>query len=255
MSQNSSNKSVTLERTYRWWAATALSLWVLAGFFISQVFVSSVIEALMYFGVSFVGINPSVLNTIAAALIYTLTLVVVIGLPWWVKKRRTTKRDVGLGRLPTWTDIGLAPAGFVIYFLISAVLMYAVARLFPGFNAGEVQDVGFEHLVRYFEYLLAFLTLVIVAPFAEEVLFRGYLYGKLRKAVPIWVAILIVSVLFGFIHGRWNVGIDVFVLSVVMCGLREVTGSIWAGILLHMIKNGLAFYLLFINPMILNTMG
>jgi membrane protease YdiL (CAAX protease family) len=55
------------------------------------------------------------------------------------------------------------------------------------------------------------------------------------------------SVLFGLIHGQWNVGVDVFVLSMVACSLREVTGSIWAGILLHMLKNALAFYIIFVN--------
>jgi membrane protease YdiL (CAAX protease family) len=97
--------------------------------------------------------------------------------------------------------------------------------------------------------------LIIVAPVAEEVLFRGYLYGKLRKSVPVWAAIGIVSVLFGSIHGQWNVAIDVFALSIVLCVLREITGSIWAGILLHMVKNGLAFYILFINPAVLGTIG
>jgi len=38
----------------------------------------------------------------------------------------------------------------------------------------------------------------------------------------------------------------------VLCTLRIVTGSIWAGVLLHMIKNGLAFYVLFVAPMMLH---
>ncbi|HET8884113.1 MAG TPA: CPBP family intramembrane glutamic endopeptidase, partial [Candidatus Saccharimonadales bacterium] len=136
-------------------------------------------------------------------------------------------------------------------------------QFLPGFNAAEPQEVGFDNLNRQYEYLLAFATLVIIAPIAEEVLFRGYLYGKLRKSVPIWAAMIAVSLLFGALHMQWNdgflaglnVGIDVFVLSIVMCSLREVTGSIWAGILLHMLKNGLAFYFLFINPVLLNTIG
>jgi membrane protease YdiL (CAAX protease family) len=90
--------------------------------------------------------------------------------------------------------------------------------------------------------------LVVIAPFAEEILFRGYLYGKLRKSIPTWLAMVVTSALFGAIHAQWNVGVDVFVLSMVACSLREVTGGIWAGILLHMLKNGLAFYILFINP-------
>jgi membrane protease YdiL (CAAX protease family) len=36
----------------------------------------------------------------------------------------------------------------------------------------------------------------------------------------------------------------------VMCVMREHTGAIWITILMHMAKNGLAFYLLFVNPQI-----
>ena len=47
-------------------------------------------------------------------------------------------------------------------------------------------------------------------------------------------------------HGQWNVGINVFAMSIVLCVMREITGSIYSGILLHMLKNMLAFYLLYI---------
>ena len=94
------------------------------------------------------------------------------------------------------------------------------------------------------------MTLVIVAPIAEEVLFRGYLYGKLKGYVPaIWAA-LATSLLFGIAHFQWTVGIDVFILSMFLCGLRSLTGSIWAGILVHILKNALAYYILFINPLL-----
>ena len=51
---------------------------------------------------------------------------------------------------------------------------------------------------------------------------------------------------------QWAVTIDTFVLSLMLCALREYTGAIWAGVLLHAIKNGLAFYLLFVNPNVVN---
>jgi membrane protease YdiL (CAAX protease family) len=194
-----------------------------------------------------IGANEAVINTVGAACVYVLTLTVVMGIPWLVRRRTTTKTDVGLSRMPSWQDIVLAPAGFLLYLLASGVTVYLAGRLMPWFDGMQTQQVGFDNLTQQYEFMLAFITLVVIAPIAEEMLFRGYLYGKLRKTIPVWGAILITSVLFGVVHGQWNVGIDVFVLSVMACILREVTGSIWAGILLHMIKNGLAFYILFIN--------
>ena len=98
------------------------------------------------------------------------------------------------------------------------------------------------------------MILVVVAPIAEELIFRGWLYGKLRLLLSsklsnnasMILSIILVSVLFGMVHMQWNVGVNVFALSVVLCGLREITGTIYAGILAHMLKNGIAFYLLYI---------
>ena len=102
--------------------------------------------------------------------------------------------------------------------------------------------------------MVAFIILVVVAPVAEELIFRGWLYGKLRPmlsakmsdAASMTISIFLVSLLFGIVHMQWNVGVNVFAMSIVLCGLREITGTIYAGILMHMVKNGVAFWLLYI---------
>ncbi|MBQ3321071.1 CPBP family intramembrane metalloprotease [Candidatus Saccharibacteria bacterium] len=166
---------------------------------------------------------------------------------------KTDREEIGLKGLPTWTDIGLAPVGFVVY-LIMAGLFLTLFSIFPWFDANQTQDVGFSLMSAGADRILAFLTLVVVAPIMEEVIFRGWFYGKLRdnlaqevsEKTSIVVSTLIVSLIFGILHFQWNVGVNVFALSIVLCLLREITGTTYAGILLHMIKNGVAFYLLFI---------
>lgn len=163
------------------------------------------------------------------------------------------REDLGLRGLPTWTDIGLAPVGFIVSTLLALGLV-AIFGNFSWFDAEQVQDVGFNVYIVGFDRLVAFVVLVLVAPVAEELIFRGWLYGKLRPALSekmsdlasMLISIFLVSLLFGIIHLQWNVGVNVFALSVVLCGLREITGTIYSGILVHMIKNGLAFYLLYI---------
>ena len=93
---------------------------------------------------------------------------------------------------------------------------------------------------------MAFISLVVIAPIAEEIIFRGWLYGKLRARLSLIPAVLLTSILFGAVHGQWNVGVNVFVMSIVMCLQREITGTVYSGIILHMLKNGIAFYLLYI---------
>ena len=125
-----------------------------------------------------------------------------------------------------------------------------LARYLPWIDLEQSQDVGFAGISQPYEYVLAFIALVILPPIAEEVLFRGYLFGRLRSRMRLVLSALIVSVAFGFVHGQWNVGIDTFVLSLFLCYLREATGSLWAPIVLHAIKNGLAYALLFIAPLL-----
>ncbi len=232
----------------------AFALWTAIGFYGAQFLVVGVLWALQQMGVDFSLVNETIFNTVLAAVVYVTALVIVIGGPWVVKQQRTTKQDVGLHRLPTWAELGLAPAGLIVYFITSGLVTYLITLLVPGFDAGQAQDVGFEQLVLRQDYLLAFFTLVIVAPIAEETLFRGYLYGKLKKYSPRWIAIIVTSILFGLAHGQWNVAIDTFVLSVFLCILRDITGSLWPSIMLHMLKNGIAYYFLFVNPYLIQSL-
>lgn len=233
----------------------ALPAWVFVGFMLAQVVVGGLLWLVQWLGVPLSDLNESMYSTLVAGLIYSTSLAVIIGVPWLVKRRTTTKKELGLQRLPSWMDIAWVPAGAIVYIILTALLTaFAMAFLtFIDFN--EVQDTGFGELATQPEYLLAFFSLVILAPVAEEVIFRGYLFGKMRKHAPLWVVIVITSLLFALVHFQGNVGVDVFALGIVLCLLRVVSGSLWPSILLHMLKNGVAYYFLFINPTLLSTLG
>lgn len=188
------------------------------------------------------------------ALSYSLTLLLVLLAPKLIVKSKSKKlqadfgtnaEELGFKTLPTFVDIGLAPVGYVIYLAIAAVLTNLMS-LFPWFNAEQAQDVGFSYFITTGDRVIAMIALVFIAPIAEEIIMRGWLYGKLRSRMKVPLAMLLVSALFGVLHGQWNVGVGVFALSLVLCGLREITGTIWSGILLHMLSNGIAFYLLYV---------
>ena len=251
MSENSSRPSLGAAAGM----ILGLPLWVVASFVAAIFAVTQATDALIKLvGIEALG-GTTIAQTVVSVVVYALTLALVIGVPWLVWRRRTTRRELGLDRGPVWSDLPWAPAAFVAYMILTNVVGALAPVLIPHFDSNQAQEVGFTGLTQQYQYVLAFFTLVVVAPLAEETLFRGYLYGKLRRIAPLWLTVLIVSVLFGAVHLQWNVGVDVFVMSVVVCLLRESTGSIWAGVGVHMLKNGLAFYLLFINPAFLHTIG
>lgn len=248
-----SSSDVPLKR--RIFYVIGLPAWVFLGFMLAQALVLALIEGLRALGISFDAFNTIIVNSVGGAVIYALAILLVLGVPWLVKRRATTKEEVGLPRLPTRMDILWTPAGMVVYLVLTTIVSQLALWFLPFVDYTQAQETGFAAVASSSEYMLAFISLVIIAPFAEEILFRGYLLGKLRKYAPLWLSILITSLLFAVVHFQWNVGIDVFALSIVLCLLRVVSGSLWPSILLHMLKNGVAFYFLFINPSLLSTLG
>ena len=192
-------------------------------------------------------LKTPLIATIFSVLVYVLSFIFLLFTFKHIKPLKTpvTRNELGLNNLVTFSDIGLALAGFFGYLAFSAILT-ALFSIFPWFNLTENQPLLYSTLIPPSGKILAALALVVAGPILEEVIYRGLIYGKLRKKHSLVTSILIVSVLFGFLHGQWNVGVDVFALSVVACLMRETTGTIYAGIILHILKNTIAFYMLFI---------
>ncbi|MCQ2568695.1 MAG: CPBP family intramembrane metalloprotease [Candidatus Saccharibacteria bacterium] len=224
-------------------------VWVAAVLVATQLLLRLVLINLMHLDQASMSTNA--LQTLYSALVYVVSLAITIFVPWKLAKSKTTRDELGLRGLPTWTDILLAPVGFIVFMIVAVILVAILQSIFPGINWNESQDVGFSNLISSSDFILAFISLVVVAPVAEELIFRGWLYGKLRAKIPAIPAMLVVSILFGIVHGQWNVGVTVFVMSIAMCTLREITGTIWGGILIHILKNGIAFYFLYVNPMMI----
>ncbi|MBQ2643596.1 CPBP family intramembrane metalloprotease [Candidatus Saccharibacteria bacterium] len=267
---NKTSRQKSLQK--QWWRLAlkvlGLLIWVAAAVIVAQL----VVGYLMLWTLGRETFLQPVPTALYSALSYIIALVwILFATPRITTKLKITNRrktgdhydktasdvmgrnDLGLSGMPTWTDIGLAPVGFIVATILAAGLV-AIFNIFPWFDAEQAQEVGFSIYVTGFDRIIAFVILVLVAPIAEELIFRGWLYGKLRpmlsermsNAASIAISIFLVSLLFGIIHLQWNVGVNVFAMSVVLCGLREVTGTIYAGILMHMVKNGVAFYLLYV---------
>ena len=222
------------------WALIALEL-------SQQILVGAVLLLTNVFGVD-IHYSAS-LQTILSAVVYVIDLIITIGVPSILFCEKPTRDSLGLRGIFTWTDIGMGVIGFILSMIGALVVTALAASIFPWIDMEQAQEVGYDNISGFLDMMMAFLALVVIAPVAEEIVFRGWLYGKLRRhtwAVP---AILLTSVAFGVAHGQWNVGITVGVMSVFMCLIREMTGTVYGGMIVHMLKNGLAFYMLFIYGM------
>jgi membrane protease YdiL (CAAX protease family) len=132
--------------------------------------------------------------------------------------------------------------GILVAFVILAnVLLAIVAALVPGFDPNQAQENDFTGEGAQNYRSMAVVALVLIPPFLEETIFRGFLFPALAKRTGVvWGAILS-SVVFGLAHGQANIGVYTFVLGLLLCFLYVRTKSIIPGIMLHMVNNFLAF--------------
>jgi len=218
-------------------------IFAIAAYVISMYLTAGVVFVLARLG-AFAGLDATSFALITRLIMYAILAISMIIIPAWLKHRMSL-HDMGLGRAMQWKDIAVGIASVVVYLLV-AMGALALLQLIPGVNATQAQDLDVGQAYGT-SRMMVFVVLVIITPFIEELLFRGLLYGGLRaRRLPIWAAALIVSALFGVAHGQLNVAVDVFCLSLVACYARELTGSIWAGTVLHMIKNFIAFVVVFV---------
>lgn len=154
-------------------------------------------------------------------------------------------RDIGLNK-PKFLYFANAFVALVVYIAASMVVQIVIKAIFgESYNADETQDLGYSALGGV-EIAVAFICLVVLAPFTEEVIFRGFMFRGLRRHLPFWITALAVSAIFGLVHGQWNVGLDVFAMSLISCYLVEKTGSLWPSIFLHVLKNAVAFCIVYL---------
>lgn len=164
-----------------------------------------------------------------------------------VRRRKLGLGFIGLGRRPKLNDLWRALGALIIFFTAVLVANIVISFFWPHLN--QTQDLGFNNLVGKGDNILAFVALVILPPLGEEPLVRGYLFSGLRTRLSYKQAMLITSLLFGIAHlqlGSGNAlvveaGVDTFILSLVLVHLRQTTGALYAGILVHMLNNAVAF--------------
>jgi membrane protease YdiL (CAAX protease family) len=168
-----------------------------------------------------------------------------------VKRRHLSLISIGLRR-PAWRDLKWAAVGFGIFYLVLILAQIIINYIDPTLT-NQKQNIGFNDINTSTKSLLAFISLVVLPPLGEEVLMRGYLFSGLRMLWRFWPAAVATSLFFGAAHLEfgsggplvWAAAIDTCLLSLVLCFLRVRSGALYAGMLVHMLNNLIAFSVLF----------
>lgn len=98
----------------------------------------------------------------------------------FLKLKKISIKKLGFKKLKA-KIFGYVPLAYLVYVFALALAVGLVSSVVPEFNPDQVQDVGFDDAVGW-QLGLAFIGLVVIAPIAEEMLFRGFLYKGLKHS-------------------------------------------------------------------------
>jgi hypothetical protein len=142
---------------------------------------------------------------------------------------------------PLVMGVGIA-AGFVALCIAAAFLFQGAALT----NLTAMTGAGWAGLLAW----------VAIVASAEEILFRGFIFHKLRERFPFQRANLLNAALFLLIHvpgwlymqgphwGLLSLSVSILVIGWVLGLVVEVTGSLWPPIMLHALNNVVSAVLL-----------
>ena len=193
-------------------------------------------------------------STIGQFVYILLAETLTIGAVYLFLKRRGLKMSLIGFKKPRWKDVAWGVSAVPFYIVLYLLTVGVVSSLVHGLDVNQSQDIGFTNVHGAGQLILTYISLAVLPPITEEIVVRGFLYSSLKKALPMVWAVIGTSALFAAAHlpeggaagPLYIAALDTFVLSLVLIYLREKTGSLWASITLHAIKNTIAFVALFV---------
>ena len=88
--------------------------------------------------------------------------------------------------------------------------------------------------------LLQILSLVIVVPITEALIYRGLVFRRLQKLMDVKMAMIVVSVIFGVFHFNLLQGVYSFLLSLLLVCVFLKYQSIFVCMLVHSVANAIS---------------
>lgn len=113
----------------------------------------------------------------------------------------------------------------------------------------QLPNINEELFLQMKNHLTGILSIAVVAPVIEELVFRGAIAGHLfHKWKNPWYGILLSAFVFGVIHGNPAQIPFAFILGILLGWLYYRTGNILPCILLHFINNSISVALMILLP-------
>ena len=197
--------------------------WDVFGFFGVGLFAALIVRS----------VDPFILILLTQSALYGLMLVIL---------RKFSSNDVSLGfRKFSWPWVG---KGYLLCLLCVFVLNFIISLVQGETPQSENPILELFADAAIWKFALLGLLVVVVGPIFEELMFRAWLFGGLRKRLGDVKAAVISSTIFALIHGDLPGMPALFVLGLVFCWVYRRSGSTIASIIVHGMWNATTFSML-----------
>jgi membrane protease YdiL (CAAX protease family) len=191
--------------------------------------------------------NPIEL-TLALTLTFLSGLIPVLFLVIWGRRVGLKASDLGYRRGRIGMDMLWGVGGYLMSLPIVLFVSLISAAIFRHVNTPNNPAIlAFTDTTSPFLKCFMFLEAALIAPFAEETMFRAVFFRGLSSRMNVLPAMLIASLVFAILHPQLPLGFAaIFVIGFTLNALFYFRGSIAADITAHALNNSLILLFLFL---------
>ena len=175
------------------------------------------------------------MHPIADNLTSILTMIVLVSfILWRMKVRNISFASLGSFSLKR-NDLFLGTLFLFLFIGLEEIYMWLLGIEIPK---------GFINFMLSEPLILGLISVIIIAPIAEEFIFRGFLYSQLKiTKLGSWGAVTVSSLLWTVIHFQYEplILVILFIFGIFLGYIRMAYSSLVLPIALHAINNTYAF--------------
>ena len=225
---------------WNWSDLLLISITLIIAFFVSSNVMRSTLAELLP------GTGQATLRLILLLVFYVIEILVVVYIAHRHNYRfsilyrlRPASEDAAPGLGKRVGEIGMSSL-LIFGFLVLTRgfgMLWSFATDAIGWHPTSTGDVLTMFGTSQQSIVLAVICVVVLAPFIEEIIFRGVFLPTLDMMMPLWVAVAVTAMIFAVYHASLWAFIPHVVLGLATGYLAVECRTLWPAIILHALYN------------------
>jgi len=132
----------------------------------------------------------------------------------------------------------------IVYYFLATVILVLITFIYPFEIEAQATILPIMNAENMVVRIILLIIAGIIAPVAEEIFFRGFLYSAVRYRFSVLPAAVISGILFGMVHIDLLRFIPISILGILLCLCYEKYKNIYINMAVHIGFNCTSLFLL-----------